>query len=85
MNCRQVHTVGMRYRIDIAFVGANGVVLDVRMSVRPGRFLGDERAWVTLERPHQRTAWLVAGETVEMELVRAEAWDASTNESKQER
>ena len=73
VGCRQIHTVGMRYRIDVAFVGANGVVLDVRRSVSPGRFLSDERAWVTLERPHQRAAWLVAGESVEMELVKAGA------------
>ena len=82
VGCRQVHTVGMRYRIDVAFVGANGVVLDVRNSVSPGRLLGDERAWVTLERPHQRTAWLVAGETVEMELVEAGTWVASSEEGK---
>ena len=73
VGCGRIHTLGMRYRIDVAFVGEGGVVIETERSVRPGCFLGDGHARVTLERPHQRSAWFVPGETVEMELVKAKA------------
>ena len=69
LGCGRIHTFGMRYRIDVAFVGASGLVLDVWRSVPPGQLLGDERARMTLERPHGRGPWLVAGETVETVLL----------------
>ena len=34
--CRQVHTVGMRFAIDVAFCDRDGVVLRV-VTMRPGR------------------------------------------------
>lgn len=34
--CRQVHTIGMRFAIDVAFVGRAGRVLRV-VTMRPGR------------------------------------------------
>ena len=67
LGCGSVHTFGMRYRIDVAFVGAAGIVVDVRRGVPPGRLLGHRRACLTLERPHTKDAWLVPGEQVFLE------------------
>ena len=77
LRCGRIHTLGMRYRIDVAFVGEGGMVLETERSVCPGCLLGDGQAQVRLERPHQRSAWFVPGETVEMELVKVEAKPAS--------
>lgn len=66
VGCSSVHTFGMRYRLDIAFVGSSGVILEVWRSVPPGRVIGARRAWVTLERPHRRGPWLVRGERVRL-------------------
>lgn len=68
IGCASIHTLGMRYRLDVAFVARGGVVLEVWRSVPPGRFLGNSKAWVVLERPHSIGPWLSAGEVVEMEL-----------------
>lgn len=68
MGCSSVHTVGMGYRLDIAFVGRSGTVLAVWRSVPPGRLLANRRAWMTLERPHRRGTWLAQGEMVQMTL-----------------
>ena len=64
VGCTSIHTFGMRYRIDVAFVGRSGQVLDVYRSVSPGRLLSHERAWIVLERPHVRGPWLMPGESV---------------------
>lgn len=62
MGCSAIHTFGMRYRIDVAFVSRSGLVLEVWRSVPPGRLLSHRRAWATLERPHRRGSWLAKGE-----------------------
>lgn len=66
IGCDSVHTFGMRYHLDVAFVGSSGVVLEVRRSVPPARVLTNRRAWITLERPHVRGPWLVRGERLRM-------------------
>lgn len=68
VRCGHIHTFGMRYRIDVAFVSKSGMVLEAWRSVPPGQLLGNRRAWVTFERPHCRTDWLTAGEVVEMDV-----------------
>ncbi len=35
--CKAVHTIGMRFPIDIVFVARNGTVLRIDQSVPPGR------------------------------------------------
>lgn len=37
--CKSVHTIGMRYALDIAFADRNGIVLRSERNVRPGRLL----------------------------------------------
>ena len=72
VNCHAIHTFGMRYRIDVAFVERDGLVLDAWNSVPPGRLLRCKGAWVTLERPHGRGRWLAHGERVDMRRVEGE-------------
>lgn len=62
MGCSAIHTFGMGYRIDVAFVSRSGLVLEVWRSVPPGKLLSHRRAWATLERPHRRGTWLAKGE-----------------------
>lgn len=50
--CKSVHTIGMRYALDIVFAGRNGIVLRSERNVRPGRLLSCRRAAFVLERPH---------------------------------
>ena len=62
--CHDVHTFAMRRAIDVAFVAANGVVLEVHRSVSPNRRLRNKRAVATLERFASETAWFCPGDRI---------------------
>lgn len=47
--CRAVHTWGMRYAIDVAFIDAWGRVLHIVRNVRPGRVVWCRRARSVIE------------------------------------
>jgi uncharacterized protein len=49
--CRGVHTFGMRFRLDLLFLGPGGAPLEVRRSVPPGRVARCRRAAAVLELP----------------------------------
>jgi uncharacterized membrane protein (UPF0127 family) len=49
--CRSVHTLGMRFSLDIAFLDAEGAVLSRRLGVGPRRIVCDRRASAVLEVP----------------------------------
>jgi uncharacterized protein len=49
--CRSVHTFGMRFALDIAFLDSAGLVIARRRAVPPGRVLIEPRAWGVLEVP----------------------------------
>jgi uncharacterized membrane protein (UPF0127 family) len=49
--CRSIHTFGMRFAIDVAFLDADGTVISRRAGVRPRRIVGDRRAVAVLEVP----------------------------------
>ena len=49
--CGAVHTFGMRFAIDIAFLDARGRVIDTLFAVPPQRFVGRRGARAVLERP----------------------------------
>lgn len=55
--CCSVHTFGMRYPLDIAFVDAQGTVLRSERNVVPGRLLSCKGACFVLERPSRLTNW----------------------------
>lgn len=50
-DCRGVHTLGMRFAIDVIFLDADGRRLRGELAVLPGRFVADRRAWAVLELP----------------------------------
>ena len=58
--CAAVHTIGMRYPLDLVFLDRHGVVVRVCRDVSPGRFsVGDMHARMTLE---VSAGWLPAGD-----------------------
>lgn len=50
--CSSIHTFGMRYALDIAFVNKKGVVLRSEPNVTPGQLLSCKGASFVLEKPH---------------------------------
>jgi uncharacterized protein len=53
--CRSVHTIGMRFRLDVYFLGRNGEALAVRRGVRPWRLVRHRDADSVLEVPAAQT------------------------------
>ena len=49
--CRSVHTFGMRFALDLYFLGAGGDVVAIRRSVPPCRFVRQRGARSVLELP----------------------------------
>jgi uncharacterized membrane protein (UPF0127 family) len=47
--CRSVHTFGMRFAIDVVFLGADGHVVRVARRVPPGRVVGCRQATTVIE------------------------------------
>jgi uncharacterized membrane protein (UPF0127 family) len=48
-SCRLIHTFGMRYPIDVVYLGKGGQVLKVTAALAPGRMDGHLRACSVLE------------------------------------
>jgi uncharacterized membrane protein (UPF0127 family) len=70
--CWLVHTFGMRYALDLAFVDAAGRIRKLAYGVRPGRIAGSPGARQTIElsagvlaglglKVGDRVRWLEAG------------------------
>ena len=64
--CRSVHTVGMAFALDIAFVSSEGRVLASQRQVPPGRFLKRRGAAAVLERRSCKCPWYEPGEFVSL-------------------
>lgn len=60
--CRSVHTVGMRFAIDVTFVDRDGRELRTVRGVRPGRVVSCRRAAAAIEAP-AGAAWANVAET----------------------
>ncbi|MCG6957649.1 MAG: DUF192 domain-containing protein [Gemmatimonadetes bacterium] len=59
--CNAVHTIGMRFPIDVAFLDANGCVVSMKPALRPGRLVrGGRGTQATLE---LRAGGLAQGDT----------------------
>ena len=67
--CSSVHTLGMRYEIDIALVARDGHVLASRRAVPPGRMMWAPGARYALERPACGTPWPHVGSWVGIAMV----------------
>jgi len=62
--CSSIHTIGMSYPIDVAFVTREGAVLASRRGMRPGGVFSCRGAFYAFERPQATGRWLKRGETV---------------------
>jgi uncharacterized protein len=49
--CRSVHTFGMRFPLDVAFLDAEGAVLSRRLAIGARQIVFDRRASAVLEVP----------------------------------
>lgn len=49
--CRGVHTLGMRFAVDLQFLDGSGAPISVRRAVPAGRFAFERRARSVLELP----------------------------------
>ena len=47
--CRSVHTIGMRFGLDLIWLGDDGGVVDLTASVRPGRVVSRRHARAVIE------------------------------------
>ena len=50
-DCRSVHTLGMRFSLDLLFLDRRGRVIEIRRNVPAGRFCGCRKAASVLELP----------------------------------
>lgn len=74
--CRSIHTFGMRYPIDVAFVGERGEVLKVRRALGPRGGASCHGARCVIERPAREGEWVEEGERLWVASVTAEALGA---------
>lgn len=71
--CNDVHTAGMRHRLDIAFVDAAGLVLEAHRDVGPFRRLRNKDAEAVVERYSScATPWFSAGDRVGVVCLKGE-------------
>ena len=62
VGCASIHTVGMRYPLDVAFVSPGGIVLKVVWALPPGRVVTCRPACAVVERPASEGPWLRDGD-----------------------
>jgi uncharacterized membrane protein (UPF0127 family) len=67
--CRSVHTLGMSYPIDVAFLDDSGRVLLSRRHMPPMSVVGCPGAAMAIERPSSGAAWPVCGETLDVSAI----------------
>lgn len=63
--CHDVHTFGMSRPLDIAFVAADGTVIESHRSVEPCRRLKNRKAAATLERYACASPWFASGDRIQ--------------------
>jgi uncharacterized membrane protein (UPF0127 family) len=61
--CTDIHTFGMRYPLDVAFLNCHNRVIGIRRRICPNRFCSAPFGTVSvLERPALRQAWFKKGD-----------------------
>ena len=70
--CNDIHTFGMRQAIDVAFVAADGVVVESHRALAPNKRLKCRRASATLERFASDAPWLAPGDLIQHGLAHVE-------------
>lgn len=62
--CGSIHTFGMAFPIDVAFLDRAGVVRDAARGVPPGRLVSSRLSCAVMERQASADAWPEVGDTV---------------------
>ncbi len=65
--CHAIHTYGMRYPIDVAFLDTDMCVIFNIRKLPKSSSVSCARASCVVERPARTTAWLEAGEQIHIE------------------
>ncbi len=66
LGCDSIHTIGMGYAIDVAFVDADGLVMDSIRGLPPGKVVTRRGASLVFERPASPEPWMTHGGSVEV-------------------
>lgn len=64
--CRDIHTFGMRYPLDIAFIAKDGNVIEVHRNVGMRKRLKNRYASMVAERFSREGEWLHVGDVVRL-------------------
>src|SRR3954453_17650266 len=67
--CASVHTFGMRFRLDLYFLGEEGEVISIRRGVPPRRFVFCRRAAAVLELPAEEGGRDSPGDVLERPML----------------
>lgn len=70
--CCDIHTFGMRYGIDVAFVDCCGVVISASKGVAPWRRVRESKACAVLERKATDAQWFSVGDRLAITLLEEE-------------
>lgn len=66
--CHDIHTFGMRYPLDVAFISKDGKVLQVHRNVAAMRRIKNSDASIVAERFSREGEWLKKGDVVHIGL-----------------
>lgn len=69
VGCHSVHTFGMAYPIDVAFLSPEGEALKVLRTMGPGRLASCRGASYVVERPSAEGHWIRSGDKLRCVLV----------------
>lgn len=78
-HCDSIHTFGMNYPLDVAFVSEEGIVLETRR-LWPGKVAHCPNGSFVLEWPAGQGAWLKKGDKVALALLGEQRSAASARE-----
>ncbi len=57
VSCRSIHTFGMRFSIDVAFIDREGEVVRVARALKPGKIMSCTRSHLVIERSATSMRW----------------------------
>lgn len=63
--CHDIHTFGMRHPLDVAFVAADGTIIESHRNVQPRHRLKNRDAAATLERFAASSPWFAPGDRMQ--------------------
>lgn len=67
--CWSIHTMGMSYTIDVAFISCDHIVVDIARNLSPWKCISSQGSSYVLERPAHESTWFRVGDVVDMTVV----------------